>query len=207
MERVLQCSASNFNYNIYIRHNAFDSIGLLLPAASSYHIITDSNIYKHHSDLMHKLAGNNVYVLPPGECTKSRDFKASCEDSILAQNIDRKACVVAWGGGVIGDLAGCVAASVLRGLKLAMIPTSLLSMVDSSVGGKTAIDTEHGKNLVGSFHQPSVVIIDVGFIATLEDRLLAAGMAEVIKMALHSDANLYNRLNQHTLQDLRTQPE
>lgn len=108
---------------------------------------------------------------------------------------------------MIGDLAGCVAASVLRGLKLAMIPTSLLSMVDSSVGGKTAIDTEHGKNLIGSFHQPSVVIIDLAFIQTLEDRLLAAGMAEVIKMALHSDASLYNRLNQHTLQDLRTQPE
>ena len=207
MERVLECSASNFHYKIYIRNNALDSIGSLLPAASSYHIITDSNLYRHHSALMHNLAGSNVYVLPPGECTKAREFKASCEDSILAQNIDRRACVVAWGGGVIGDLAGCVAASVLRGLKLAMIPTSLLSMVDSSVGGKTAIDTEHGKNLIGSFHQPSLVIIDLAFIQTLEDRLLAAGMAEVIKMALHSDASLYNRLNQHTLQDLRTQPE
>src|SRR5207253_5679209 len=106
-------------------------------------------------------------VLPPGEQTKSFDgYRHLCE-TVLAGGAERATIIVALGGGVIGDLAGFAAATLLRGLDFVQIPTTLLAQVDSSVGGKTAIDTQFGKNLVGSFHQPRLVIADIGALATL----------------------------------------
>ncbi|EPQ29867.1 uncharacterized protein PFL1_02540 [Pseudozyma flocculosa PF-1] len=122
-------------------------------------------------------------VIPPGEASKSREGKNDIEDWMLENRVTRDAVVLAVGGGVIGDLVGFVAATFMRGLKFVQIPTTLLAMVDSAVGGKTAIDHPLGKNLIGSFHQPSFVFIDAAWLKTLPPREFSNGMAEVIKTA------------------------
>ncbi|RIA91003.1 Shikimate dehydrogenase [Glomus cerebriforme] len=124
-----------------------------------------------------------TYIIPPGEQTKSRDTKAEIEDFLLSKACARDTCILAMGGGVIGDLVGFVAATFMRGVPFVQIPTTLLAMVDSSIGGKTAIDTPHGKNLIGSFWQPKRIYIDLIFLETLPEREFINGMAEVIKTA------------------------
>ncbi len=123
-------------------------------------------------------------IVPPGEASKSFAEYERVVDAILAAKADRRTAVIALGGGVVGDLAGFAAASVLRGLPFAQCPTTLLAQVDSSVGGKTGINTRHGKNLVGAFHQPKLVLADTGTLATLPPRELRAGWAEVAKHGL-----------------------
>ncbi len=122
-------------------------------------------------------------VIPPGEGSKSREGKNEIEDWMLENRVTRDAVVLALGGGVIGDLVGFVAATFMRGLKFVQIPTTLLAMVDSAVGGKTAIDHPLGKNLIGSFHQPNYVFIDAAWLKTLPPREFSNGMAEVVKTA------------------------
>ncbi|KAK0475903.1 Shikimate dehydrogenase [Armillaria novae-zelandiae] len=122
-----------------------------------------------------------TYVIPPGETSKSREGKADIEDFLLANRCTRDTVILALGGGVIGDLAGFVAATFMRGVRYVQIPTTLLAMVDSSVGGKTAIDTPLGKNLIGAFWQPECVFIDAAFLETLPSREFSNGMAEVVK--------------------------
>ncbi|WP_308916941.1 3-dehydroquinate synthase [Jannaschia sp. LMIT008] len=133
-------------------------------------------------------------VLPPGEGTKSWDGLTRCVEWILDARPERADVVLALGGGVIGDLAGFAAASVLRGLGSIQVPTSLLAQVDSSVGGKTAINTRHGKNLVGAFHQPRLVLADTGTLTTLPDRDMRAGYGEVVKYGLLGDAAFFDWL-------------
>ena len=120
--------------------------------------------------------------------------------------LDRKSFVVALGGGVVGDLAGFVAATYLRGIAFVQVPTSLLAMVDSSVGGKTGVNLPQGKNLVGSFHQPRLVLADIGTLSTLPARELRAGFAEVIKTAAIRDAKFFAWLEQHYRQVLALEP-
>ncbi|KAK6406964.1 3-dehydroquinate dehydratase (3-dehydroquinase), partial [Oleoguttula sp. CCFEE 5521] len=119
----------------------------------------------------------------PGETSKSRKTKAEVEDWLLAQGCTRDTVILALGGGVVGDMIGFVAATYMRGVRFCQIPTSLLAMVDSSIGGKTAIDVPMGKNLVGSFWQPERVYIDLQFLETLDKRQVCNGMAEVVKTA------------------------
>ena len=128
-----------------------------------------------------------VTTLPPGEATKSYAFLEQACDAVLEARIERGDLVVALGGGVIGDLAGFAAASVRRGVRFVQVPTTLLSQVDSSVGGKTGINSRHGKNLVGAFHQPSLVIADTALLDTLPLREMRAGYAEVVKYGLIDD--------------------
>jgi 3-dehydroquinate synthase len=123
-------------------------------------------------------------VVPPGEPTKSMDQLERLLDRMLASGVERSSTVVALGGGVVGDLAGFAAAIVLRGVNHVQVPTSLLAQVDSAIGGKTGIDTPHGKNLVGAFHQPRLVLADVDVLDTLPARELRAGYAEVVKYGL-----------------------
>lgn len=125
------------------------------------------------------------YQISPGEASKSRQQKAEIEDWMLKQGppCHRDTVLIALGGGVIGDLAGFVAATYMRGIRIAQVPTSLLAMVDSSIGGKTAIDTARGKNLIGSIWQPERIYIDLDFLNTLPKRELVNGMAEVIKVS------------------------
>ena len=132
-----------------------------------------------------------VTTLPPGEATKSYAFLEQACDAVLEARIERGDLVIALGGGVIGDLAGFAAASVRRGVRFVQVPTTLLSQVDSSVGGKTGINSRHGKNLVGAFHQPSLVIADTALLDTLPLRELRAGYAEVAKYGLIDDAGFF----------------
>jgi 3-dehydroquinate synthase len=137
---------------------------------------------------------HQAIILPPGEATKDFvHFAGLCED-ILALGIERATPIVALGGGVVGDLAGFAAASLLRGLDLVQVPTTLLAQVDSSVGGKTAIDTSHGKNLVGAFHQPRLVLADIDALQTLPARELRAGYAEIVKYGLIRDRVFFDWL-------------
>ncbi len=130
-------------------------------------------------------------VVAPGEASKSFATYEHICDAILAARMERGDVVVALGGGVVGDLAGFAAATVRRGMRLVQIPTSLLAQVDSSVGGKTGINSRHGKNLVGAFHQPSLVIADTAALATLPEREFRAGYAEIVKYGLIDDADFF----------------
>ncbi|HEY1146900.1 MAG TPA: 3-dehydroquinate synthase [Allosphingosinicella sp.] len=134
----------------------------------------------------------SVITLPPGEATKSYASLERVCDAVLAAKIERGDLVVALGGGVIGDLAGFAAAVVRRGVRFVQVPTTLLSQVDSSVGGKTGINSRHGKNLVGAFHQPSLVLADTALLDTLPVREMRAGYAEVAKYGLIDDERFFS---------------
>ena len=162
-------------------------------------VVTDENVAKLHlarleAGLDKAGIAHQGIVLPPGEATKDfAHFSKLCED-VLALGIERGTPLIALGGGVIGDLTGFAAATLLRGLDYVQVPTTLLAQVDSSVGGKTAIDSRHGKNLIGAFHQPVLVLADVDTLATLPRRELLAGYAEVVKYGLIRDRNFYEWL-------------
>jgi 3-dehydroquinate synthase len=161
------------------------------------HVVTDRNVASiYGDDIQRWLAGipHDVLALPPGEEHKNFDTVREIYGFLARGDAGRDSLVVAFGGGVVGDLAGFAAATYLRGISCIQVPTTLLSQVDSSVGGKTGFNLPEGKNLVGSFHQPRAVFIDDAFLRTLDDRNLRAGMAEVVKCALAGDAELWDRL-------------
>jgi 3-dehydroquinate synthase len=138
--------------------------------------------------------GFELLEVPPGESSKSMENVASLVSSLAKSHVPRSGTVVALGGGVIGDLAGFVAATYLRGIAFVQVPTTLLAMVDSSVGGKTGVNLPEGKNLVGAFHQPKLVVADLDTLKTLPAREFSAGMAEVIKYGAIRDAALFKRV-------------
>ena len=161
------------------------------------HVVTDRNVASIYGDDIRRwLAGipHDVLALPPGEEHKNFDTVREIYGFLARGDAGRDSLVVAFGGGVVGDLAGFAAATYLRGISCIQVPTTLLSQVDSSVGGKTGFNLPEGKNLVGAFHQPRAVFIDDAFLRTLDDRNLRAGMAEVVKCALAGDAELWDRL-------------
>jgi 3-dehydroquinate synthase len=165
-------------------------------------IVTDETVAKLHLDTLRaSLADAGIesktIVLPAGEATKSYRHLAETCDGLLAAGIERRDMVIALGGGVIGDLAGFAAAVLRRGVDFIQIPTTLLAQVDSSVGGKTGINSAHGKNLIGAFHQPRAVLIDIALLDTLPRRELAAGYAEVAKYGLLGDAPFFTWLENH----------
>jgi shikimate kinase/3-dehydroquinate synthase len=159
-------------------------------------IITDANVAALHLPILQQSLSDSgiahqTLTVPPGEASKSLESWAGLVDALLAQKTDRHTTILALGGGVIGDLAGFAAAAALRGLPFIQIPTTLLAQVDSSVGGKTGINSRHGKNLIGAFHQPRRVLADTGILATLPVRELRAGYAEIVKAGLIGDSALY----------------
>ena len=161
------------------------------------HVVTDRNVASiYGDDIQRWLAGipHDVLALPPGEEHKNLDTVREIYGFLARGDAGRDSLVVAFGGGVVGDLAGFAAATFLRGISCIQVPTTLLSQVDSSVGGKTGFNLPEGKNLVGAFHQPRAVFIDDAFLRTLDDRNLRAGMAEVVKCALAGDPALWDRL-------------
>ena len=170
-------------------------IAALAPGARCA-IVTDSTVAKLHLEPLLKsleAAGlkTSVIVCPPGESTKSYVEFARVSDALIEARVERRDLVVALGGGVIGDLAGFCAATLRRGVRFVQIPTTLLAQVDSSVGGKTAINSPLGKNLVGAFHQPSLVLADTGVLDTLSAREFRAGYAEVAKYGLIADRDFF----------------
>jgi len=180
-------------YDILVGSNLLPRSGALLrpllPSARVI-VIADANVTARHGPALRtglEEGGLSVLaeiVLPPGEATKSFATYAETVERVLAAGADRRTCIVALGGGVVGDLAGFVAATTLRGLAFVQVPTTLLAQVDSSVGGKTGVNMKAGKNLVGAFHQPKLVLADTATLATLPPRELRAGWAEVAKHGL-----------------------
>jgi 3-dehydroquinate synthase len=199
---VVEVALGARSYDIVIGRATLATLGTrmaaLRPGANAA-IVTDATVAGHHlatAQAALRLAGiqATVVTVPPGESSKSfAMFEQVCE-ALIAARIERGDLVVAFGGGVVGDLAGFAAATVRRGLDYVQVPTTLLAQVDSSVGGKTAIDSSHGKNLVGAFHQPILVVADTGLLDTLSPREFAAGYAEVAKYGLLGDADFFASL-------------
>lgn len=179
-------------YDILIGRDLLPGAGAAIAAATKARgclIVTDEIVARHHlATLEASLAAAGLaharLVLPAGEKTKSWTFLEKTVEAILANRLERGDAVVALGGGVIGDLAGFASAVARRGMRFVQVPTSLLAQVDSSVGGKTGINSPLGKNLVGAFHQPGIVIADTGVLDTLSPREMRAGYAEVVKYGL-----------------------
>ncbi|GAA0785921.1 3-dehydroquinate synthase [Roseibium denhamense] len=170
-------------------------IANVLPGARLA-VVTDETVARFHLDALRTSLDaasldHTVITVPPGESTKCyAEFERVC-DEVLAARLERGDAVVALGGGVVGDLTGYVAASVRRGMVFVQLPTTLLAQVDSSVGGKTGINSRHGKNLIGAFHQPALVLADTGILDTLPMRDFRAGYAEVVKYGLLGDAAFF----------------
>jgi 3-dehydroquinate synthase len=165
--------------------------------AYRFAIITDKTVEylygkKLYEDFLNHDLLADIIAFPAGEKYKNRETKAWIEDRMLENNFARDSAVIALGGGVVGDMAGYVAATYTRGLPYVQIPTTLVACVDSSIGGKTAVDTPHGKNLIGSFHQPWRVYIDVETLSTLDEKEIREGLAEVIKYGVISDDSLFS---------------
>ena len=162
-------------------------------------IVSDETVAAIHGETVRaSLEGaglkTGIVSVPAGEASKSFEQLEAVLDRLLAEGLDRKSLVVALGGGVVGDLAGLTAALFMRGIDFVQVPTTLLAQVDSSVGGKTAIDTPRGKNLIGAFHQPRLVLADIEALATLPIRQVRSGWAEVLKHGLICDADFFDWL-------------
>lgn len=171
-------------------------------------VISDENVWSIHGDSAWRLVREywehaTSIVLRPGESMKAIERLAQIYDRAFEVGIDRDTVVVAIGGGVVGDLAGFAAATLLRGLPLVHVPTSMIAQVDSSIGGKTGINHESGKNLIGAFYNPRLVLTDPAYLQTLPEREYASGLAEVVKHSLIADAHLAEWLDQHWVSILR----
>lgn len=198
-ERIVPVALGSRSYDVLIGPGLLPEAGRLIATRlgkAKCAVVTDENVARHHLASLEaslnaegRLRGS--VVLPAGEATKSfRELGPLCE-RLLELGVERGDAVVAFGGGVIGDLAGFAAGILRRGVRFVQIPTSLLAQVDSSVGGKTGINTPQGKNLVGVFHQPVLVIADTTVLSTLPERELRAGYAEVAKYGLLGDAAFF----------------
>jgi shikimate kinase/3-dehydroquinate synthase len=197
--RRLHVVLPSTSYDVVIGDNLLARAGALLapnlPQKRAV-VITDGNVAPLHlQTLLDGLAQTAVsassIVIKPGEASKSTEVYLDLVDQLLEARVERRTAVIALGGGVVGDLAGFAAATTLRGLPFVQIPTTLLSQVDSSVGGKTGVNTRRGKNLVGAFYQPRMVLADTGTLGTLPPRELKAGYAEVAKAGLIGDAAFF----------------
>ncbi len=202
LRRRVQVRLGARSYPIELGHGSLDQLGPAVARATGaarVMLVTVPPVarcYARQVERSLRDAGLRPHrlVVPDGERSKSLRQVAKLQDAMLEAGADRGSAVVALGGGVVGDLAGFAAATLFRGIPVVQVPTSLLAMVDSSVGGKTGVNVARGKNLVGAFHQPRLVWIDAATLATLPPRQLAAGMAEVVKHAAIRDERLFARL-------------
>lgn len=191
------------DYPVYVGDGLWDRLPELLSEhcpAHRYALIADDRVaglYAEQVLALLRKSGQRAesFTFPSGEANKSRQSWADLTDRMLAAGLGRDTAVLALGGGVVGDLAGFVAATYLRGVPLVQLPTTLLAMIDSSVGGKTGIDTSAGKNLVGAFHPPRVVVADVSVLRTLPPAELRAGLAEAIKHGAIADRDYLDEID------------
>src|SRR3989344_1403320 len=187
------------SYRIFIARNSSEKIAGFLQKEFPGRvcvIIADETVAKLYGEKLRariKKSGQKVFLLsiPPGEKAKSQKYKTILEEKMLKLRIDRQSVIIALGGGVVGDLAGFVAATYMRGISYIQVPTTLLAMVDSSIGGKTGIDTPQGINLVGSFWQPKAVFVDLKYLESLSQKQFINGLIEAVKMYITSDANSF----------------
>ncbi|MBN4066555.1 3-dehydroquinate synthase [Simkania negevensis] len=182
---------------------------LLLSQYSSFFVVCDRNTASFLPHIRHPLIslGHPVhtFVLPTGEEAKTIDSAIDCWNAMTQEGVDRSSCLIALGGGVVTDLAGFVAATYMRGIALINVPTTLLGMVDAAIGGKTAIDHAGNKNLIGSFKNPKLILIDSSLLSSLPAREIASGLAEVIKAAVIASPIFFDNLTQHASKILALQ--
>lgn len=202
--KTVTVSLSDRSYPIFIGPGLLNRGDVWLPeniASRKIYLITDENVTPYaerlQALLQKKSAHVMTYALPAGEQTKSFAFYQQTLEWLLENGVNRSSLIIAVGGGVIGDLAGFVSASVLRGIDFIQIPTTLLAQVDSSVGGKTGINSDQGKNLIGAFYQPQAVVIDLDTLKTLPEREMKAGYAEIAKYGLLGDIRFFEWLEQN----------
>ena len=189
---ILHCPTPQRDYDIHIEHGVLQRAGALLNLERKVLVVTDDGVPPAYAEtVLHACREGYRFVLPQGEASKNVENWQALLAEMAQRRFTRSDAVVAVGGGVVGDLAGFAAASYMRGIDFYNIPTTLLSQLDSSVGGKTGIDFGGIKNLVGAFWQPAAVLVDPDCLQTLDERLLHEGLAEGIKMAATCDQDLF----------------
>ncbi|MEC9484690.1 MAG: 3-dehydroquinate synthase [Candidatus Izemoplasma sp.] len=187
-------------YTVYIEHDLLSNITPYLPKTSNYILISDDNIPKVYYETIHKqLSIKHSYFFKAGEQSKSLPVVQDIIEQMIEDGVTKDYVLIALGGGVVGDLAGFIASVYLRGIDYVQIPTTLLAQVDSSVGGKTAVNSPTMKNAIGAYKHPKKVLIDPKTLNTLENRHFNNGMAEIIKYGLISDSKLFHRLNTNNI--------
>jgi 3-dehydroquinate synthase len=214
MTETVAVSLGGRGYDIQIGTGLLGRAGTLLQAAIGARrliVVTDAHVASYHLAPLQAALDAAGYahaavVIPPGEASKDLRRFPDFAERLLDHKPDRRTALVALGGGVVGDLTGFAAATLLRGLDFVQIPTTLLAQVDSSVGGKTGVDTRHGKNLVGAFHQPLLVLADLDMLGTLPARDLRAGYAEMVKTAALGDADFFGTLERDVDRILALEP-
>lgn len=212
--QTIDVELGNRSYPIYIAGGLLEEIGQRMSSLSlgkKALLITDSNVGEIYGDRVQESleqAGFQVAVaqIPAGEKSKTLEQAAALYDIAFRHGLDRNCPVIALGGGVVGDLAGFVAATYMRGVPFVQVPTTLLAQVDSSVGGKVAVNHPQGKNIIGAFYQPKMVLIDVDTLQSLSRRELIAGLAEVIKYGVIWDADFFAWLERNITQILSREP-
>jgi 3-dehydroquinate synthase len=202
--RIVTVPLGARSYDIVIGSGTIADLGGAVKRLSAARcaVVTDDQVAALHlpavrASLLAAQIANDEIILPPGEARKSFQYLVSLSEALLDQGLERGDIVIALGGGVIGDLAGFAASILKRGVRLVQIPTTLLAQVDSSIGGKTGINTRHGKNLIGAFHQPSLVLIDTDVLNTLDIREFRSGYAEVVKYGLLGDRAFFEWLEKN----------
>ncbi len=193
--KTLRVDLADRSYNITVGKGLLGLANKYMNLCRRVAIVTDSGVPKIYAETIASLCGEaKIITFPEGEESKNINTYAYICEQLLAFGLQRKDAVVAVGGGVVGDVAGFAAATYMRGVDFYNVPTTLLSQVDSSIGGKTAIDFCGVKNILGAFYQPHAVLIDTDVLSTLDKRQLASGLAEVVKMSLTSDKVLFEDL-------------
>ncbi len=203
------------SYDITIAIDALNALPDLLDrlqAKSIIPVITDEHVHAAHGAMLQEIIAQtgrkaHVLILPPGENSKNWQQLGKILEELLGLNLGRKDPIIAFGGGVVGDITGFAASMLKRGCPFIQIPTSLLAQVDSSVGGKTGVNSSYGKNLIGAFHQPAHVLIDTALLASLPKRELQAGYAEIVKYGLIDDPSFFAWLEQHGTEILHLEPK
>ena len=200
-------------YPVTIEPGSLDRLGDVLAAVSGSNrvaVITDSNVGRTYGARVARTLGlprSSLITIPAGERHKTRGTWQRLTDRLLATRHGRDTTIVALGGGVVGDLAGFVAATYMRGVPYVQVPTSLIAMVDASIGGKTGVDTVAGKNLVGAFHNPAAVVIDPVVLQTLPEKHQRAGFAEIIKHGVVADAPYFEHVTAFLMSGMKRQSE
>lgn len=194
-----------YSYSIYLEPDfgrLAEAMEPLTPAGRKICIVTDSTVAEFYAEKLQKIlekvcAGVSLFVFPAGEAHKTLDTVKNLYEHLILNKFDRKDMLAALGGGVVGDLTGFAAATYLRGIDFIQLPTTLLSQVDSSIGGKTGVDFDAYKNMVGAFHMPKLVYMNLSSLQTLPERQFASGMAEIIKHGLIQNSAYYEWLQKH----------
>lgn len=212
--KTLTVNLGNRSYPIHIGQNLLERAGDLIPLDLSERkvfIVYDRNVETHlaklEQSLSAKVANVETLAVEGGEASKSYSYLQTILDWLLDHHVDRQSAMIVMGGGVVGDLGGFAASIVMRGIPFVQIPTTLLSQVDSSVGGKTGINAAQGKNLIGTFYQPVAVLCDTDTLQTLPGRELKAGYAEIVKYGLLGNAAFYEWLEQNGSKVLKLDPD